>query len=225
MLAGEATAVAVGQLHTCALLTTKQLRCWGSNNGGPIGLGYATAIGNDEHPTAVPPLPFTDVEKVVAGTYHTCLLRAGGDVHCFGSNDGGQLGLGHTNDIGDTESPDVGPVALGGPAIDVTAGSSHTCAVLLGGDVRCWGYGPKGQLGLGHTMTIGDDELPTAVPPVQLGAPAVSISASLRHTCAVLADGRLRCWGEGSYGALGYANQAVIGDDEHPEVAGDVQVF
>lgn len=146
-------------------------------------------------------------------------------MHCFGANEAGQLGLGHTDEIGDSESPDVGPIQLGAPAIDVDAGGQHACAVLQGGAVRCWGNNEFGQLGLGHVNNIGDDELPTAAPTIQLGGPAVRVSAGSDHTCALMATGKLRCWGKGDSGRLGYANNANIGDDEAPEVAGDVQVY
>ena len=54
-------------------------------------------------------------------------------------------------------------------AVAITAGASHTCALLSSGAVRCWGYNGTGQLGQGNTKTIGDDETPDRVPPVKLG--------------------------------------------------------
>jgi alpha-tubulin suppressor-like RCC1 family protein len=225
MLGGPAIATATGTWHSCALLATKQMRCWGVAGNGQLGLGNSVEIGATNHPADFPPVVFTEVEDLSAGAIHNCFLRPGGAVHCFGGNYDGQLGLGHTNEIGDSESPDVGPIGLGAPAIDVDAGGHHTCAVLQGGAVRCWGDNNRGQLGLGHTNDIGDDELPLTVPPVQLGGPAVRVSAGFQHTCALMATGQIRCWGYGDGGRLGYANENWIGDDEHPEVAGDVQVF
>jgi hypothetical protein len=185
------------------------MRCWGVAGNGQLGLGNSVEIGATNHPADFPPVVFTEVEDLSAGAIHNCFLRPGGAVHCFGGNYDGQLGLGHTNEIGDSESPDVGPIGLGAPAIDVDAGGHHTCAVLQGGAVRCWGDNNRGQLGLGHTNDIGDDELPLTVPPVQLGGPAVRVSAGNQHTCALMATGQVRCWGYGDGGRLGYANEEL----------------
>lgn len=224
-LGGTAVMASTGTIHSCALLTTKQIKCWGNGTHGQLGLGISQNIGYDDVPADHPPVVFTDVEDLSSGDRFNCLMRPGGAVHCFGANEYGQLGLGHTIEIGQNESPDQGPIQLGAPAIDVDAGGRFACAVLQGGAVRCWGQNEYGQLGLGHVDHIGDDELPTAVPTIQLGGPAVRVAAGGDHACALMASGKLRCWGRGAGGRLGYANVNNIGDDEHPEVAGEVQAF
>jgi alpha-tubulin suppressor-like RCC1 family protein len=98
----------------------------------------------------------------------------------------------------------------------LTAGSNFTCALLDDGEVRCWGGNSTGQLGLGSTADIGDDETPTAVPPVRLGGPAVAIAAAGFHTCAILAEGALRCWGGNGAGELGTGDTHGIGADDVP---------
>ena len=82
-------------------------------------------------------------------------------VRCWGANASGQLGLGHTRTLGDDEPiASVGTVDLGGArALRITAGDRHTCALLTSGHVRCWGDNTHGQLGLGHTDTLGDMSL------------------------------------------------------------------
>jgi alpha-tubulin suppressor-like RCC1 family protein len=84
------------------------------------------------------------------------------EVVCWGSNFAGQLGYGNTNNVGDDETPaSVGVVQLGGPVRHIDAGGNHTCAVLEDtNEVLCWGINSGGELGLGHSMNIGDDELP-----------------------------------------------------------------
>ena len=79
----------------------------------------------------------------------------------------------------------------------ITAGGAHTCAVLDTGHVLCWGFGEDGRLGYGDEATIGDDEAPGLLVPVDLGADrtATAISAGDAHTCALLDDGSVRCWG------------------------------
>jgi uncharacterized repeat protein (TIGR01451 family) len=105
-------------------------------------------------------------------------------------------------------------------------GYEHSCAVLADRTVRCWGNGASGRLGYGNTTTIGDDETPGSVGPVDLGAgrTARAISAGGEHTCALLDDGNVRCWGAGFYGRLGYGNTTNIGDDETPGSVGPVSL-
>ena len=99
----------------------------------------------------------------------------------------------------------------------IATGSFHSCAIEAGA-VRCWGYGGDGALGYGNTTTIGDDETPGAAGPVDARrrAHAVAIAAGNVHTCAILDDGTVRCWGFGGDGRLGYGNTSSIGDDETP---------
>ena len=108
----------------------------------------------------------------------------------------------------------------------IDAGRNHTCAILPGGAVRCWGFGREGELGYGNTKTIGDDETPAAAGPVNLGTgrTAVAVSAGDFHTCALLDDATVRCWGFGGNGRLGYGAQATIGDNETPGSAGPVDL-
>lgn len=84
---------------------------------------------------------------------------------------------------------------LGGKAVRIAAGTSHTCAVLESGAVRCWGDGDWGKLGYGNGNSIGDDEVPASAGDVQVGGRVVQISAGGSHTCAVLSTGTVKCWG------------------------------
>ncbi len=113
------------------------------------------------------------VIQTAAGYIHHCALLENGDVYCWGYNDVGQLGYGHTDFVAAAQVPDqVGPVELGGPAVQVAAGGDHSCAILEGGDVVCWGWGQWGQLGYGDILGgeeyIGDDEVPASLCEVPL---------------------------------------------------------
>ena len=228
-----ATAISAGQDHTCAVLDGGSVRCWGFGSNGQLGYGNSDTIGENETPVGTADKPVGPVDlgsgrsatAISAGDGHTCAVLDGGDVRCWGFGGNGRLGYGNTMTIGDSESPgDFGPVALGGPAVAVSAGDNHTCALLEGGSVRCWGFGGDGRLGYANANDIGDDETPAAVPPVDLGSPAVAISAGGRHTCALLNDGNIRCWGDSDGGRLGYCNKNDIGDDEAPTATGPVNV-
>jgi len=133
---------------------------------------------------------------VSARTSHTCALLNDGAVLCFGQGQYGRLGYGAEDDFGDDETPlSVGPIDLGAGAAEIAAGYYHSCAVV-GGQVRCWGYNNRGQLGLGDWNNLGDDEAVTTAVTIALDGAAEQVSAGAFHTCAVLSGGAVRCWGE-----------------------------
>jgi alpha-tubulin suppressor-like RCC1 family protein len=209
-LAGATVQLAVGKGFACALLDDGRVQCWGRGDEGQLGRGALPG----SHPPGDVVLGGTAVE-ITAGAAHACARLSGGAVRCWGRGDAGQLGRGQAV-AGSPVPASLGDVALGGAAMQVVAGSAHTCARLTSGAVRCWGSGADGQLGYGDTRTIGDDETPAAAGDVALGGPAVELVAGLRHTCALLDDGELRCWGDASQGQLGLLASPRIGDDERP---------
>ncbi|MDQ6803548.1 MAG: hypothetical protein M3065_00980, partial [Actinomycetota bacterium] len=222
--ASEPSRAAAGQLdvganHSCAVLDDGRLRCWGFGTDGQLGYGNTTAIGDNETPGSVGPVNFGTGRTAIAisaGDVHTCALLNDGSVHCWGFGANGRLGYGNTANVNDAAS--AGPVELGTnrTATAIAAGGGHTCAVLDNGTVRCWGFGTSGALGYGNTNTIGDNETPGMAGPVDLGPgrKAVAVTAGAVHTCVLLEDGNVLCWGEGGNGRLGYGNQTSIGDDE-----------
>jgi len=235
----KALAISAGTRHTCALLDNGSVRCWGHNIHGE--LGYATVstpgknendVGDNETPGSVGPVdlgPGRTATGISAGDTHTCALLDDATVRCWGYGATGQLGYGNRDDIGDNETPgSVGPVDLGPgrSAIAISAGGPDSCALLDDRTVRCWGYGGDGELGYGNTNNVGDDETPGPVGPVDLGVgrTATAISAGQDHTCALLDDNNVRCWGNGLYGRLGYCNEERIGDDELPGSVGPVDL-
>jgi alpha-tubulin suppressor-like RCC1 family protein len=190
-----------------------------------LGYGNLATIGDDETPESAGDVPVGGaVVAIAAGANHTCAILGSGSLRCWGQDNGGQLGYGNTLTVGDDESPDaIGDVPLGEPVVAVTAGSSHTCAVLASGLARCWGYGGNGQLGF-RAYALGDDEPITSVGPISLGGLATEIAAGTAHTCALLQSGGLRCWGSSPFGQLGYGNTQSIGISELPSSVGYVPV-
>lgn len=225
-----AKAISAGEAHTCALLDNDSVLCWGDNSFGQLGYGNNANIGDDEAPGSVGPVNFgvgRTATAIGAGGSHTCALLNDASVRCWGLGRNGQLGYGDTNNIADSARPNLaGPVNLGRSASAISAGGTHTCARLDDGSVRCWGNGGRGRLGYGSTMDVGDDELPSAVSPVNLGPgrQALAVSPGQSHTCARLDDGSVRCWGYGGNGRLGYCNENDIGDDEAPGSVGPVDL-
>jgi alpha-tubulin suppressor-like RCC1 family protein len=131
--------------------------------------------------------------RISAGIAHTCQINEGGTVSCWGGNASGQLG---DPTLGNFSSP-VNVVGLTG-VVAVSAGGAHTCALLAGGTMRCWGAGGMGQLGNNSTVAI-----QSASVLVSGLSGAVAISAGGGHSCALIADGTVRCWGLNAAGQLG----------------------
>ena len=228
----RARAISLGASHTCAILDTGAVRCWGDGGFGRLGYGHTGTIGDNEAPAATPVVKLGTGRRAVAlaaGTDHTCSILDNGKVRCWGFGADGQLGYGNTTAIGDNEHPaSAGPVNLGSGrrAVAIAAGLYHTCVIVDTGRVRCWGWAGQGALGYGNMDTIGDNEAPVAVSPVDIGAGrrAVAIAARGDHTCVILDTGRVRCWGNGANGRLGYGNTDKIGDNETPGSVGPVEL-
>jgi len=230
----QVMALTAGASHTCALLREGLVRCWGDNSDGQLGLGTtANLSGEPPYKNGLVPLGAAAV-ALTAGDSHTCALMADQSVRCWGANGDGQLGLGNTNALGDNEVPDAAHAAvpLGAKAVAVAAGGNDTCAILQDGSLRCWGSNEYGQLGLGNTNTIGDDELPTAaVAAVSLGDTAAAVAAGGEHTCAILGSlgsgtsSLVRCWGRNNFGQLGLGNTTEIGNDELPTAVPAMMFF
>ena len=231
-----AKAITAGSGHTCAILEDDTVRCWGFSLDGRLGYGRTDSIGDDEAAGSAGPVNLgagRTAKAIAAGGSHTCALLDNGGVRCWGFGGEGRLGYGKTADIGRTPdaTPDtVGPVDLGvgRTATAITAGFGHTCAILDDATVRCWGFGSDGRLGTGNTNSVGDDEVPRMVAPVDLGpgrtARAIHAGSGSEHTCAILDDGSVRCWGLALFGQLGYGNTNSIGDDEVPRMVAPVEL-
>ena len=139
--------------------------------------------------------------QVAGAMQHTCAILANGDLKCWGYDNSGQLGDGGT--AANTAAPSTTAIDLGmgRTAVAVSAGDTHTCAILDNDDLKCWGAGPKGQLGMGNTVNL--NAPPSTAIDLGTGRTAVAVAAGADHTCAVLDNGELKCWGGGYYGQLG----------------------
>jgi len=189
-------AIAAGMEHTCALSDQGRVWCWGENSYGSLGDGTFT---DSNVPVAVAGL--ADAVAISSGVRHTCALRATGTVVCWGRNDLGQLGNGNNNN----SNVPTEVVTLAG-ATAIGSGGNHTCAIVSGGAVKCWGFGNYGQLGHAISGVGTNSNVPVAVL-VGVGGPpltgATAIDGGLRHECAIVAGGAVKCWGHNAYGQLG----------------------
>ena len=179
---GSGERLSAGLHHTCAVLRSGEVKCWGYN-----GNGQGTA----------PPGTFTTVS---AGYRHTCGVLRSGEVKCWGSGsavkqsapsgtytivsagDGNTCGVLRSGEVkcwgfnGNGES-----TAPPGTFTTVSAGDSHTCGVLRSGEVKCWG----------------DDHWRQSTAPSGL---YTTVSAGDSHTCGVLRSGEMKCWGSNRKG-------------------------
>jgi alpha-tubulin suppressor-like RCC1 family protein len=144
-----------------------------------------------------------DVVQLVAGADHACVRHAAGTFACWGERYYGQLGTG--GGVDDTaDIPPYGMVtSLAGPVVSLAAGASHTCALLADGAVTCFGLNSMGQVGPGATTSAQEVRQPAPVTGFAGRVVALAAGPAAQHTCAILADGSVQCWGSDSDGQLG----------------------
>ena len=202
-------AIAAGSSHTCAVYNNMKLKCWGSNSYGQLGYGDTDAVYEPESVDFIS--TDSDVSAVDCGYHHTCAIFSMGRMKCWGRGTEGQLGYGDTNGVSAPSS--VGYISVGDTVISIAAGGAHTCAVIQGGSLKCWGSSWFGQLGYGNTNTILS---PALVPSIIVGGSVHTVVADMQHTCVRLTSGGMKCWGSGANGRLGYAsvNNVLTPSDE-----------
>ncbi|MFZ9578698.1 MAG: fibronectin type III domain-containing protein, partial [Ilumatobacteraceae bacterium] len=220
------TGISAGDAHTCVLLSNGAVKCWGSGANGRLGSGDENSRG-DEAGEMGAVLAAVDLgsgrtaKALSAGGSHTCAIRDTNDVVCWGVGATGRLGIGSEDDIGDAVG-EMGdsliPVALGTgrTAVALSAGRIHTCALLDGSELKCWGGGSNGRLGSGGQDNLGDQpgELGDSLSAIALGTgrTARAVVASIAHTCVVLDTFALKCFGLGTSGRLGSGGTSTLGD-------------
>jgi alpha-tubulin suppressor-like RCC1 family protein len=188
-LTSGVASVSAGPYTTCAISTTGEAKCWGSN--GRLQVGDGTLFDRITPRTAVGLT--SRVRSVAIGEYHVCALGADGGVRCWGHNQFGQLGDGTTSN----RTTPVAVPTLAGGVESITAGFAHTCVRTTSGGMKCWGDNDYGQLGDGSSM-------PRLGPFDVTGLAGIaSVSAGSSHTCAVTGSGGLKCWGFNLFGLLG----------------------
>jgi len=188
----DAIWVGMGLNHGCAVRQGGQAVCWGEDDHGRLGddnLGGA----NPDHPVNV--VGATDYAQISPGDLFTCAHAEGGHVRCFGDNAQGNLADGTSTDrdvpteMAGTQDPFV--------QADVLA---NGCGVTSTGEVYCWGRQDAGVLGNpDHPATT---DVWAAIKVDQIDN-AVDVTVGEHHACALLDNGKVRCWGDNSYYNLG----------------------
>ncbi len=228
--------ISLGGKHTCAILSNYKVKCWGNNNYGQLGLGNNNTMYQNSS--------FIDfgnigVKKISAGGYHSCAIFDNDSLKCWGRNNNGQLGLGDIENRGDNVN-EMGSflptVYLGSypngtnfTASQISLGEYHSCAVLSNKMAKCWGDNTYGQLGLGSNIIMVDNPggmSNLSFVQLHLNLTVKYISAGGSHTCAILFNDRVTCWGNNEFGQLGLGiiNDTVGRNKESMENLGFVDI-
>ena len=189
--------VGMGRSHTCAILDDSSLMCWGSDSWGILGNGDSETSSQYE-PVQVAIPDGRAVKSVGGGQQNTCILLTDGGVMCWGRDHVGQNGDGGTSSTTHSASSNVA-LPDGRAADHLVVGDFHSCVILDNGKVSCWGYNTDGMLG-DNTTTNSITPLISNLPN---GSIAVDLAVGFYHTCAVIENGSVYCWGHNNKGRLG----------------------
>ncbi len=195
--------VSVGGFHSCGIADDGALYCWGLNGSGELGVGDFDDRFEPTRAGCTAEGCFSDWTAVGAGDFHTCGIRDGGRLFCWGGGLNGQLGIGV---VPETNLNYASPVE--GSWIAVAGGASHTCAIAEDETLWCWGKNENGQLGLGD---VARREAPERVT-IPGGDGFLRLGVGREHTCVVRRDETLWCWGWNEDGQLGLGFTTAAGE-------------
>ena len=197
----DATAIAVGQNHSCALRQGGTISCWGNNEHGQLGNRQSGENASSSVPVQVTDI--TEATAITTGSSHSCALHEGGTISCWGNNEFGQLGNGQGgDDLSENDVYSPLPVRVVGitDATFITAGANHSCVLQQDESISCWGNNEFGQLGNGQSGEDASSSVPVRVTDI---TDATAITAGWEHSCALREGGTISCWGNNEYGQLG----------------------
>jgi len=194
------TQVSAGRDYTCVLDSDGQAYCWGNVlYGGELVSRVPYAVDTSGV------LDGKTLTQIATGHDHACVLDSDGLAYCWGSNDSGQLG-------DNTGAGSLVPVAVdtsgvlnGKTLAQISAGTSHTCAIDSNGQTYCWGSNDSGQFGNGFFASE-YNPAPVDTSSGLGGKTLIQISAGNYHACALDSDNQAYCWGRGDYGQLGISS-------------------
>lgn len=182
-------AIAAGVNHSCSLLDSGIIKCWGDNSSGQLGTGKISSLEN--MPVSV--VTIGNAKLVATGLKHSCAILTTGKINCWGNNQFGQLG---NDSLAITSTVPVEVKTINN-AIDLALGDNHSCALLSTGKVTCWGSNNYGQLGVTSNM------LPKSATPVSIDLNATALETRGDQICAIMTDKSVKCWGWNGYNYAG----------------------
>jgi alpha-tubulin suppressor-like RCC1 family protein len=220
-----AKSISLGSNHVCAILDNDLVKCWGDNYRGSLGYDnnvqglWALGVSYRD------PFDYVNLgvgrtaKSISAGDASTCAILDNGQLKCWGNNEFGQLGYDDTTSRGDKEG-DIAALknvnlGVGRTAKSIAAGIRHTCVILDNNQVKCWGSNVYGQLGLDDFVGRGNKAGDMAVLDyvnLGIGRTAKNITVGHGHTCVILDNDRIKCWGNNQFGQLGYDDTTSRGN-------------
>ena len=142
---------------------------------------------------------------------YSCAVYSNGSLYCWGRNHQGQLGIGSANayqltpqfvDVGTGRTvTHIDSSVAGGSWISSTV--THNCAILDNGSLVCWGQNGQGELGVGNSTNTGNWRYSPNLVDLGTTRKVVDVAVGVAHTCAILDNGSLYCWGRNNYGQIG----------------------
>ncbi len=143
--------------------------------------------------------------QISASGGHTCGLDTTGRVYCWGDNTFGQLGVGDQIDRLVPTAVVRFSWGLGGKTVkQISVGPANSCALDTAGKVYCWGLARQGQLGIGDTgILFNDQPMPVDFSGTAPRVVVATISVGYLDVCALSRSGKAYCWGFGEFGQLG----------------------
>ena len=198
----SANQISAGNLYTCAIASDDKAYCWGSGTGGRLGNSSTTSSSVPVAVSTSGVLAGKTIKQISASNLHTCAIASDDKAYCWGSGTGGRLGNSSTTSSSVPVAVSTSGVLAGKTIKQISAGSSHTCAIASDNKAYCWGSGTSGNLGNSSTTS---SSVPVAVSTsgVLAGKTIKQISAGSSHTCAIASDNKAYCWGSGTSGNLG----------------------
>lgn len=182
----------------CAVLTDTKVRCWGSNGKGIAGF----PIGTTELKSPTEVFGLTGAIGIAASQNAMCALMDDKTLKCWGGNPFGELGL--AADAGDHPVPTTFPGLAGVTFVGGGSGSGF-CAIVAGGEMKCWGSNSSGQLGDGNVGGSSPTPVTVCKPdvsPCQPSTGATFVALGDNYACGIFA-GDVSCWGNNSLAQLG----------------------
>lgn len=219
----RAIQVATSPAHSCIVTIKGEVKCWGMNFYGQLGIGNKNNIGDDinemgSNLKAVNLGTNLKAIKVVVGGNYTCALLNNYKVKCWGWDSHGALGNNILPSVPSFGGDYIGtlpaqmgdnlrPVYLEEDAVDISSSSTHVCVILASGKAKCWGDNAFYQLGLGDTVNRGNNDTDRAMENLSLlnfgSNKVLKILAAGSKSCAILDNGDAKCWGRNYPGNLG----------------------
>ena len=205
--ADQSSVLATGSAHRCGILENGSAMCWGLDNYGQLGDG-GDAINRNKPISFVSISDGETIKQIYAKQSRTCIILNDDSASCWGFNEDGQSGDDSTNTYKSPSTKVQFPSSKGVQSLGM--GLKHTCAIMVDDSLMCWGLDSHGALGNGDSDSTDKYTPQQVVTPTDRTVEKVAPGAT--HTCILMDDGGVMCWGRDNVGQLGNGG---TGDTSH----------